>query len=305
MTRFGVTRTAGRALGLAISLGAVAVSPARAAAPQQVDLKLVLATDVSGSIDDDELQLERQGTADAFLDPNVVNAIQNGSLGRIAVAMIDFSMSQYNKVVIDWHIIHDRASAAQFADIVRHTPRTLGHRTAISSALETGMLILEASDKDIVAQRKVIDVSGDGPNNAGDSLQPVHDRTVAAGLIINGLPVMDEMSNGYFPNLDKYYAACVAGGPGSFVVVVRSYKDFAAGMRRKLVLEVSQNGDLPAKAAELGAVRVIPVAAPARTPTPGRPQGPNLLQSGRNEFTNNCDVAGGAYGFGFGGFGRF
>jgi hypothetical protein len=296
MTSFGVMRGAAYALGLAVLL---AVSPVRAAAPQQVDLKLVLANDVSGSIDNDELQLERDGIADAFLDPNIITAIQNGSLGRIAVAMIDFSMAQYNKIVIDWHIIHDRASAAEFAAIVRRTPRTLGHRTSISSALQTAMTILEASDNDIVAARKVIDVAGDGPNNAGEHMTPVHDAVVKSGIIINGLPVMDEQASGYFPDLDKYYAACVAGGAGSFVVTVRSYRDFAAGMRRKLVLEISQNASPSKEAAVTAPKPLIRIAAPGAALRQNG--GPGILRPGPNEFTNNCDYMGFG-GFGFGAF---
>jgi Protein of unknown function (DUF1194) len=263
-----------------------------AGAPQQVDLKLVLAVDVSGSIDNDEVQLEREGTADAFMDPEVVRAIQNGSLGRIAVAMIDFSSQPYNKIVADWHIIRDRQTSAQFSDLVRKLPRSVGHRTSISSAFQLGTLMLESSDKDITAGRKVIDVSGDGPNNWGDHLQPVHDRTVANGIVINGLPVMDEQANGYFPDLDKYYAACVAGGRGAFVVVVRSYRDYAAGMRRKLVLEISQN-ETPTREAALPQAKLIRVAAPG-----GPNAGPPVLRPGPNQFSNQCDQTTGPFSFG-------
>jgi hypothetical protein len=263
-----------------------------AGALQQVDLKLVLAVDVSGSIDDNEVQLERQGTADAFMEPEVVRAIQNGSLGRIAVAMVDFSSDPYNKIVADWHIIRDKQSAAQFADLVRKLPRSVGHRTSISSVLALGTVMLEASDKDITSSRKVIDVSGDGPNNWGNHLQPVHDRTIANGIIINGLPVMDQQANGYFQDLDKYYAACVAGGRGSFVVVVHNYRDYAAGMRRKLVLEISQN-DTPTKEAALPHAEFIRVAAAAAPNAP-----PPVLRPGPNQFSNQCDQTTGPFSFG-------
>jgi hypothetical protein len=267
------------------------------AAQQQVDLKLVLAMDVSGSIDNNELQLERDGTAEAFLDPEVIKAIQNGSVGRIAVTMIDFSSNPYNKIVVDWHIIRDKASAAAFAEIVRKTPRTLGHRTSISSALELGSLLLESSDKDITATRKVIDVSGDGANNAGDHMRPVHDKTVANGIVINGLPVMDEQANGYFPNLDKYYTACVAGGRGSFVVVVRNYKDYSIGMRRKLVLEISES-DSPIKQVQMNSPRkrlLFPIAAAPRIQNAPSPQ---ILQPSLNEFSSQCDNVSGPFSFG-------
>ena len=112
------------------------------------------------------------------------------------------------------------------------------HQQALS---ELGTLLLEGSDNDIVATRKVIDVSGDGPNNDGNPMQESHDKTIATGVVVNGLPVMDENANGYYPDLDKYYAGCVVGGKGAFVVVVKSFADFGAAMRHKLILEISQN----------------------------------------------------------------
>src|SRR6266567_687999 len=267
-----------------------------APAAEQVDLKLVLATDVSRSIDDSELRLEREGTAEAFLDSEVVKAIQNGSLGKIAVAAFDFSSPQDNRVTMDWHIIHDRASAMVLAETIRDTPRTRGRRTSVSSALELGALLIESSEKDIVATRKVIDVSGDGPNNDGNRMTEAHDKVIAQGIVVNGLPVMDDNANGYFPDLDKYYAACVAGGRGSFVVAVHNYKDFSAAMRHKLVLEISQNETRTQHAKNArgknGTLLKL-VAAPASPLT-----SPQVLRAGPNEFSNRCDIGG----FGFGGF---
>src|SRR5205085_7232779 len=150
--------------------------------------------------------------------------------------------AQFNRVAVDWFIIRDRASALAFAQAIRNVPRTPGRRTSISSALELGSLLLEASEKDITATRRVIDVTGDGPNNAGNSMTAAHDKTIAQGITVNGLPVMDDRANGYFEGLDKYYAGCVTGGRGAFVVVVRSYRDYAAAMRHKLILEISDNG---------------------------------------------------------------
>ena len=201
----------------------------------------MLATDVSGSISNDELWLERRGTAAAFLYPDVIRAIEGGALGRIAVAMIDFSSPGFGKTVIDWRIIHDRASAAEFARAILAIPRTPGNRTSISNALELGAQLIRSSETEIVATRKVIDIAGDGPNNDGKSLQAVHQRVMAQGIAVNGLSIMDENANGYFPNLDRYYQACVAGGRGAFVIVVRSFRDFGAAMRRKLILEISQD----------------------------------------------------------------
>jgi hypothetical protein len=278
----------------AILLGSAVLSLmvlSTAFAAENVDMKLVLATDVSGSINNDELRLEREGTADAFLDPAVVRAIQSGALGKIAVSMLDFSSPGFGKVVIDWRIIHDKATAAAFAQAIRDTPRTFGRRTSVSNALELGAALIESSESDIRATRKVIDVAGDGANNDGNPLQDVHDRVMAQGIVVNGLPVMDETANGYYPNLDKYYQACVVGGRGAFVIVVRSFKDFASAMRRKLILEISQD-EAQIKQAEResneGNLLRLIQDAPA--------QSPEVLRPGANEYTNNCDV-GGAFSF--------
>jgi Protein of unknown function (DUF1194) len=206
---------------------------------EHVDLKLVLATDVSGSITNNELWLERQGIAAAFLYPDVIRAIENGALGRIAVSMLDFSSPGFGKTVIDWRIIQDRQSAADFARAILAIPRTPGNRTSLSNALELSEALLQSSDKAIVATRKVIDVAGDGANNDGNPLAEVRQRIMARGIAVNGLAIMDENANGYFPGLDRYYQACVAGGRGAFVIAIRSYRDFGTAMRRKLILEIS------------------------------------------------------------------
>lgn len=285
---------------LALCSSAPAAQRTAPGAPQQVDVKLVLAFDVSRSMDDDEFSVEREGTAAAFSDPMVIQAIQNGSLGRIAVALVHFSTDQYNRVIVDWSVIKDRPSALAFAAAIRNGPRTPGRRTSISSAVELGSLLLEASEKDFTATRRVIDISGDGPNNFGTPMTEAHDKAIAQGVVINGLPVMDDMANGYFPDLDKYYAGCVTGGRGAFVVVVKSYRDYAAAMRRKLILEISGNETLLKQAmAPAGQNPLLHnVAAPVR---PGQVQ---VLPSGPNEFSKNCDIPFGGFG-GFGGFGRF
>ena len=272
-------------------------APAQPAGPVKVDLKLVIATDVSLSINDEEAQLQREGIAEVFLDPNVVKAIQSGALGMIAVAMLDWSSPNYDRVVLDWTIVEDEASAAALAERVRRIPRTPGSRTSISGALERATLMLNESDGKIVATRKVIDVSGDGPNNDGISLQHIHDTTADNGIVVNGLPIMDENAEGYVPDLDKYYAACVVAGKGAFLVVVKRFKDFGAAMRHKLILEISQN-EVPIKQATnppiKGDLLKKIVAAPDAQPAP------QVLRPGQNEFSDRCDIAGG-----FGGFGRF
>ena len=285
------------ALGFCAPIAAVlALCSSAPAAQQQVDVKLVLAVDVSPSIDNQEYEVERDGTAAAFADPDVIRAIQNGSLGRIAVSMIHFSSQQFNRVVVDWTIVSDRASALAIAQSIRRIPRTPGRRTSISSALQLGSLLLEASEKDITATRRVIDVTGDGPNNAGDSMTLAHDKTIAQGIVVNGLPVMDDHANGYFEGLDKYYAGCVTGGRGAFVVVVKSYRDYAAAMRHKLILEISQNETAvkQAGAANPFLKNVAATVGPQLTV-------PQVLPSRPNEYSKDCDIQFG----GFGGFRRF
>ena len=285
----------------ASAMAVLAVLPTPAAPASevtQVDLKLVIATDVSRSINAEEARIQREGTAEAFLNPEVVKAIQSGALGRVAVTMIDWSSPQFDRVVLDWTIVKDKASATALAEKIRAIPRTPGRRTSISSALELGSLLLESSDKDIHATRKVIDVSGDGPNNDGNPMQESHDKTIATGVVVNGLPVMDENANGYYPGLDKYYAGCVVGGKGAFVVVVKSFADFGAAMRHKLILEISQNESQIKQALEdLEGNRLLVRAAAGNGNAPATPQ---VLRP-TNNYPGGCDIYGG---FG-GGFGRF
>ena len=262
-----------------------------------VDIKLVIATDVSRSISQEEAQLQREGTAEAFQSDEVVRAIQSGALGRIAVAMIDFSSPEYGRVVLDWNIINNKATAQAFADKIRNSPRTPGRRTSISSALEMGALLIQGSEGQIQATRRVIDVSGDGPNNDGNRMQEAHDKTVEQGIVVNGLPIMDDNANGYYPDLDKYYAGCVVGGRGSFVVVVRSFKDFGAAMRHKLILEVSSDeSQIRETLAGMQGGALLQKTALPLPPNPNR--GPDVIRPTQNEYSKNCD----RNGFGFGGF---
>jgi hypothetical protein len=280
---------------LAVLLGSVIALYASwqpAVAAEYVDLKLVLATDVSGSINIDELWLERTGTAAAFRDPAVIRAIQAGALGRIAVSIIDFSSPAFGKTVIGWRIIRDGLSAAAFARTILALPRPPGDRTSVSNALELGGEAIRSSTNQIVATRNVIDVTGDGPNNIGKPMLEIRERTVAQGTVVNGLAVMDGNANGYFPNLDRYYQACVAGGRGAFVVVLHSYRDFALAMRRKLILEISENEDFRTKQAKAERNRgmvIRRIAAAQSNPAPA----PVLLRPARNEFSSHCDIPNG------------
>jgi hypothetical protein len=265
-------------------------------AVQQVDLKLVIATDVSRSINDEEAAIQREGMVEAFNNPEVIKAIESGALGRIAVAMLDWSSPEFNRVVLDWTIIDGKNSAAAFADQIKNAPRTPGRRTSISGAIEMGALMLEASEKNIVATRRVIDVSGDGPNNDGRPLSDAHKEVMAQKIVINGLPIMDENANGYYPNLDKYFAGCVVGGTGAFVVVVRSFTDFGAAMRRKLILEISSD-ETQIKQVE-NEMRRSSLQMKVRAGQNGARERTEIIRPTQNEYSDQCD----RNGLGFGGF---
>ena len=228
-------------LGIAILAGCLAGgSTAAAPSAQQVDVALVIVTDVSYSVDENEAHFQREGAITAFRDPEVVKAIQSGSLGRIAVTYLDFSSYQSNKIIAGWTLVHDKASADAFADVLASKPRTLGVQTSISSGLELAEHLLDTSP--YTATKRVIDVSGDGPNNEGHLVDKVRDELVAKGVVINGLPIMtpaDQYDVYYLPDLDKYYAGCVIGGPGAFIQIAHGFEDLARALRRKLILEIS------------------------------------------------------------------
>ena len=209
---------------------------------EPVDLELVITTDVSFSVDDMEARMQRDGAVTAFRSPEVVQAIQAGALGKIAVAYIDFSNAGANRVVVNWTVVHDRESAEAFADALAHSRRTDGVQTSISSGIEMATRMIENNHYE--GTKKVIDVSGDGPNNEGHFVDKARDEAVAKGIVINGLPIMTEADMFdiyYLPDLDKYYAGCVIGGPGSFIQVARGFADLARALRRKLVQEISDS----------------------------------------------------------------
>jgi hypothetical protein len=250
---------------------AVAASPVRAAEP--VDLELVIATDVSYSIDAEEARLQREGIIAAFRSREIIRAIQTGALGRIAVAYIDFSGRPLNKIVIDWQVIQDEASAHAFADRLAQAPPNRGQNTSISDAIELASQLIESNGFD--GLRRVIDVSGDGPNNTGRRVDDVRDDTVAKGITINGLTIInqaDRWNSRYFlEDLDRYFEGCVIGGPGSFVIVASDFADFARAIRQKLILEIAglvPDRSTPAfiqrTAAPAGLVMAQAGAAPAR-----------------------------------------
>src|SRR5688572_25120084 len=239
-----------------------AQAPAAATGPSgPVDLELVIATDTSPSIDTAEARLQRQGIATAFRSPEVIRAIGAGSLGKIAVAYFDWSSIPFNRMIVDWQIVSDAASANAFAAALLKAPITYGNGTSISGAMEIGARLIETNR--LEGTRKTIDISGDGPNNRGIAVIDARDDIVARGITINGLPIITyEYGVGdwgmYYLEIDKYYANCVIGGRGSFSLPAKGFADFANAVRRKLVLEIS--GVVPGTR-QAAAERIVPVAA--------------------------------------------
>lgn len=205
----------------------------------RVDLELVLAVDISRSMDFGEQIIQRRGYIEAFRSREVISAITNGMWGRISVTYVEWSGSGAARVVVPWMLISDAKSAARFAAALEDREPLRISRTSISGALEFSQLLFGAAGWQ--GLRRVIDVSGDGPNNHGKPVKPVSAATANGGVTINGLPLMVRTSTYGFgiENLDEYYQDCVVGGPGAFVVPVYSWQEFPAAVRRKLVMEIA------------------------------------------------------------------
>jgi hypothetical protein len=224
-----------------LAAGGAALLPAFAArAEDMVDLLLVLAVDVSRSIDEDEARLQREGYRAAISDMRVVEAIRSGMTGAIAVAYIEWAGSDYQRLVIPWTRIGSQEEADGWAAELALAPRIALSWTSISGGLEFSRRVL--SECPYEGTRRVIDVSGDGVNNSGLPVEEVRDRVVAQGITINGLPIVnDRPSFGRQPlvPLDQYYQNSVIGGDGAFVIVAEDFESFGNAVRRKLVREIA------------------------------------------------------------------
>ncbi len=213
------------------------------AAERTVDLELVLAADVSGSMDLEEVGLQRQGFVRAFRHRDLIEAILRGRLGRIAVTYVEWAGDQYQRTLVDWTEVADPGGALAFADAVERSSLIIEEWewTSISAIIDFGAQRFESNG--FRGERRIIDISGDGPNNRGAYVVPARDRAVVAGITINGLPIVNDRPSLYgfpaLPDLDLYYEDCVIGGYGSFVVVADGFQDFARAIRRKLVLEIA------------------------------------------------------------------
>ena len=219
----------------------ISLTPARAEA---VDVALVLAADVSRSVDDDEFKLQRQGYAAAVTNPRVLQAIGAGPHGAVAICFIEWSGPEEQQTVAEWTVIRDGETAAGFAATLMSAPRSFVGRTSISAALDFGRAYL--GKMQVAAERRVIDVSGDGTNNSGRPVLDARDETVAAGVTVNGLAIINEHPNpGYFAHtqppegLPEYYRQNVIGGPGAFLLVVQDFNSFGEAITNKLVNEIA------------------------------------------------------------------
>jgi hypothetical protein len=211
---------------------------------ESVDLELVFAADGSGSIDDEELRLQRQGWADALTNRDVLDGIKDGPLGAIAVAYMEWGGPSSQVLIVDWHVIRDAGSARVFADRLTGAPRGATGYNSISNAIDFSVRLVETNAHE--GTRKVIDVSGDGPNMNGRSLEDARADALAKGFTINALAIRRPGSSR--PGgpggiaLEDYYGRSVIGGAGSFVEIADETRPFAVAARRKLLTEIAGTG---------------------------------------------------------------
>jgi hypothetical protein len=223
----------------------LALIPTAALAAEQVDLLLVLAVDVSRSVDAGKFQLQREGYAAALSSPRVIEAIQSGRNSRIGVIFVEWSGVGNQKVVIDWTLIGDADAAKGFGDRLLEAPRSFADRTSISGGIEFAMAQLALAPYQ--STRRTIDVSGDGTNNSGRDVTILRDEAVSKGITINGLPILSENPMSWNPDhtnppggLENYYRNNVIGGPGAFVMVAKNFNTFGEAIINKMIAEVSQ-----------------------------------------------------------------
>lgn len=224
----------------ALVIAAVAL-PSRATAATPVDLELVLAVDISWSMDPEEQQLQRDGYVTAFRDRDVVAAILSGRYRRIAVTYVEWAGDGTQRQVVPWMLVDSVEAAHRFAAELERQPISRNRFTSISGALHfSGALFGKGGFE---GTRRVVDVSGDGPNNHGSPVLEARDALVGKGITINGLPIVLQGRPSFsafdIEGLDSYYAHCVIGGPGAFTIVVRKREEFRTATRRKLILEIS------------------------------------------------------------------
>ena len=226
-------------LSLALTLASPAV---RAADP--VDLLLVLAADVSRSVTEPKFKLQREGAAAAITHPEVVRAITSGPNRRIAVCFVEWATAGQQNVVIDWTVIDDGEAARSFGDKLVELPRSFAGSTSISHAIDFSVIQLERSP--FKAERRIIDISGDGNNNSGRSVTDARDDALAKGITINALVILTPIAESFRPEhtnppggLEKYFQDNVIGGFGAFTVVAENHEAFGRALTKKLIAEIA------------------------------------------------------------------
>jgi Protein of unknown function (DUF1194) len=229
---------------LAISISG---TPAQGAAGvAEVDAEIVLAVDISYSMDAAEQKLQRAGYIEALTSPEFVNALSSGPNGAIALTYVEWSDAADQQVLVDWRLVNGAAAAQNFADELAAAPYRRALRTSIAGAIDFSAKLFEGNG--YKSPRRIIDISGDGPNNDGRLVTRARDDAVGHGITINGLPLLirpPTLAYADIENLDIYYTDCVIGGAGAFVVAVRDKAAFVSATRTKLVLEMSGATPLP------------------------------------------------------------
>lgn len=212
--------------------------------PVAVDVALVLVNDASRSINDDEYALEKEGYAAAFLDPRVLLAMQSGPRHQIGVAYVEFSDDFRAATLVDWRVIRGEADARAFATTLKSVDRVISGRTAIGAGIDVA--VQDLNQARVVADRRVIDVCGDGQNNSGRQVTAARDDAVRQGIVINGLAIANNSPNPMIyrhthppGGLRHYYEENVIGGDGSFALQIEDYQSFAQAIVRKLLAEIS------------------------------------------------------------------
>src|SRR6266851_5084947 len=214
-------RGTGRVLAIVLVGGLGAAVPAAA---KSVDLALVLAVDVSGSVNNERFELQRRGYAEAFASREVMDAI--------AVTLVEWSGAGHQRQIVGWTLVESAASAESFGSAIAEASRAFSDWTSISGAIDYSVALFAEAQVD--AMRRVIDISGDGINNNGRSVTEARDAAVDAGITLNGLPILTE-----YPDLDAYYRDNVIGGPGAFALAASNFNSFGAAILGKLVREIA------------------------------------------------------------------
>ena len=241
------------AAGAGLAAPRIAEMPGSKTAGVEVDVELVMAVDISYSMDYDELALQREGYVQAITSTEFLNALKQGTNAKVAVTLVEWAGVADQRIVVPWRLIDGTASAQAVSDEITRSPVRRAFRTSISGALMFSAALFEGNGYRGI--RRVIDVSGDGTNNQGPPVTLVRDDVLAKGIVINGLPIMlKEPAPGSIDikELDIYYEDCVIGGPGAFVIPIREREKFKDAIRTKLVLDIAQYR---------GEARVIPASA--------------------------------------------